>query len=212
MPRSLTERDAEILDALAHRVRVLSAEQIGRTWWADSATSPQQATTRMRVLAEEGLVSSYRALAHPEIALHKPVVRWAPGEPLPNLAAAAYQLQSRWTEPFVYVTCFMATKRAGRISGGAGGRRSRTSEQTHDIHLAGVFLRYRAEFPNLVLKWTSEAKILRSRDTRREKLPDAMIEDGQTRRVIEFGGAYSREKIEGFHDYCVNANLPYEIW
>jgi hypothetical protein len=166
----------------------------------------------MRLLAEEGLIAAYRALAHPELRLKEPVVRWSPGEPEPEFAGASYRLQSRWTEPFISVTCFMATRRAGRISGGSGGRRSRTSEQTHDIHLAGVFLHYRSCAPELVSKWSSEARILRGRDTRREKLPDAMMVDGNSRRVIEFGGAYSREKIESFHAYCLNEDLPYEIW
>jgi len=166
----------------------------------------------MKVLAGEGLLSAYRALAHPEILLKAPVLRWAPGEATPDFGAVSYRLQSRWTKPFVSVACYMATKRAGRVIGGSGGRRSRTSEQTHDIHLAGVFLHYRATAPELVCKWTSEAAILRDRDTKREKLPDAMIVDGETRRIIEFGGSYGKEKIESFHDYCINEELPYEIW
>jgi hypothetical protein len=212
MPPSLTTRDEEILDALSHRVRVLSAEQIGRTWWAKSATPRQQAITRMKVLTELGLVSQYQALAHPEIPLLEPVLSWRRGEPPPDFARAAYRLQARWTKPFTSVTCFIATKRAGRISGGSGGRRSRTSEQTHDIHLASVFLRYRSVSPELIRQWTSEATILERRNGAREKLPDAMILDGAQRRVIEFGGAYGKEKIEGFHNYCVNEHLPYEIW
>lgn len=212
MGRNLTERDAEILSVLTQRVRVLSAEQLGRTWWKGCATPTQQATARMKTLEEAGLVISYRALAHPEIQLPEPVIRWGPGDQEPAFGPASYRLQSRWTKPFVSTTCFVASKRAGRVSGGFGGRRSRTSEQTHDIHLSAVFLRYRAAAPDLVPRWTSEAAILRNRDHRRGKLPDAMVVDGDYCRIIEFGGSYGKKKIEAFHNHCLNEDIPYEIW
>jgi hypothetical protein len=166
----------------------------------------------MKLLEGEQLIARYRALAHPELPLHEPILSWTPGEQPPDFSRAAYRLQSRWTKPFTSVPCFMATKRAGRNSGGSGGRRSRTSEQTHDIHLASVFLHYRAVSPELVPRWTSEATILERRNGGREKLPDAMVLDGAQRRVIEFGGAYGKEKVEGFHNYCATEDLPYEIW
>jgi hypothetical protein len=190
MPVSLTSRDGEILDALAHRVRVLSLEQIGKTWWGECAEPNQPATARLKILAGEGLV----------------------GDLTPDFGAAAYRIQTRWTKPFTTVTCVIATKRTAALFGGCGGRRSRTSEQTHDIHLSAVFLRYRSTAPHLVPSWTSEAHILRGRTDRRERLPDALIEERGARRIVEFGGSYSKQKLAGFHDYCSIEGLPYEVW
>jgi len=30
--------------------------------------------------------------------------------------------------------------------------------------------------------------------------------------VIEFGGAYSAERVRDFHEDCVQHNLPYQLW
>lgn len=212
MSISITARDSEIIDALVHRVRVLSLEQIGRTWWSGSTPPTKQAASRMNILATEKLVTSYQAFVHPELVLSEPIVQWNPEDQMPDFGAAAYRLQSRWIKPFVSVTCFIATNRSGRAFGGYGGRRSRSSEQTHDIHLAAVFLRYRAEAPHLVADWRSEAAILATRSNRREKLPDALIDNGEERRIIEFGGSYGKDKLVAFHEYCEREELPYEIW
>lgn len=212
MPVSLTHRDSEILDALVHRVRVFSLEQLGRTWWPDSREPKRPAASRLSLLEEEGLVSSYSAMAHPELPLTIPIIRWMPGDYAPEFGAASYQMRRRWTQPFSTCTCFIATKRAGTLLGGCGGRRSRTSEQTHDIHMAAVFLQYRLSTPHLARKWSSEALILRSRADRREKLPDAIVNDGRSKRIVEFGGAYGKEKLVDFHAYCVDQRMAYEVW
>ena len=212
MSVSLTARDAEILDALAHRVRVFSLEQIGRTWWGECQEPNQPAKARLKVLTNAGLVLSYSSLAHPELPLEDPVIRWEPGDATPDFGAGAYRVRCRWTQPFRTVTCFIATKRAATLVGGCGGRRSRTSEQTHDIHLSAVFLRYRSRSPHLVMSWKSEARILRGRTDRREKLPDAIIEHDDARMIIEFGGSYTKEKLTGFHEYCATEEVGYEVW
>lgn len=212
MPFTLTARDTEIIDVLAHRVRVMSLDQIARTWWAECKSGKKAASVRMATLSGQGLVIPYRVLAHPEIPLPHPVTSWTPAQPTPEFSAVAYRLQSRWSKPPITVTCYMASKRTGRTVGGTGGRRSRTTEQTHDIHFAAVFLQYRHNQPSLIRNWISEAAILRDREDRREKLPDAIVTDGEMKRVIEFGGSYGRDKIEAFHNYCSEQELPYEIW
>jgi len=212
MPVSLTLRDSEILDALVHRVRVFSLEQIARTWWAESCEPKRPAAARLALLEEEGLVSSYSAMAHPELPLAAPIIRWRPGDFAPEFGAASYQIQRRWNQPFSSCTCFIATKRAGTLLGGCGGRRSRTSEQTHDIHMAAVFLQYRSATPHLARKWSSEAVNLRSRADRREKLPDAIVSDGRSKRIVEFGGAYAKGKLASFHAYCADKHTAYEVW
>ena len=46
-----------------------------------------------------------------------------------------------------------------------------------------------------------------------EKLPDAIIDAPGHSRVVEFGGAYSKAKLEAFHRYCSEElKLPYEVW
>src|SRR5262249_22021500 len=120
--------------------------------------------------------------------------------------------QSRWTAAPRSVTCAVATKLAGEHFGGSGGRFPREMEQTHDVHLAAVFLYFRSQFPELVKNWISEAAILREKEHRGEKLPDAIVQSESGSKVIEFGGAYPKEKVEAFHAYCEENSLPYELW
>jgi trehalose-6-phosphatase len=110
------------------------------------------------------------------------------------------------------VPAVIATTTAARIFGGNGGRFPRDSEQTHDIHLSAVYLHYRQAKPKLAASWASEARIYETRDDKDQKLPDAMITVADSPRVVEFGGAYSKAKLEAFHGYCSVLELPYEVW
>ena len=60
--------------------------------------------------------------------------------------------------------------------------------------------------------WRSEARILSDREARKEKLPDALLDLPEGLRVIEFGGSYSKSKLEHFHAYCEEQGFPYEVW
>lgn len=142
----------------------------------------------------------------------EPVTTWKPGDPPPHFGEVSYQLRKRWTKAPKHLKCVVATKSAGEHFGGSGGRLPREMEQTHDVHLSAVFLQFRSRFPELVKHWLSEAAILRSREDRSEKLPDAVIELDTGPRVIEFGGAYSKEKVASFHEYCSENRFPYELW
>jgi hypothetical protein len=102
---------------------------------------------------------------------------------------------------------------AGRNFGGHGGRRPRESEETHDIHFAQVFLLHRERDPNAAQHWVPEETIRQMRSKRAGKLPDAIIDVPGRRRVVEFGGAYSKAKLIGFHHYCAEELVvPYEVW
>jgi hypothetical protein len=191
----------DILSALATKVRVLSFGQIARTW-PISVPSLQK-------LEHAGLLFSFISVAHPEIPLRVPVVRWTSGDELPDFSKASYALRSRWRLPAVPTKCFIASRAAGRMFGGHGGRYPRESEETHDIHLSAVYLRFRRTQPDIALTWVHEAQIKSERKQRRGKLPDAIVEKN---RVIEFGGAYKKQKLAAFHKFCEAKGFEYEVW
>ena len=57
------------------------------------------------------------------------------------------------------------------------------------------------------------AAIIENRLRRKgQKLPDALLLRSGTAHVVEFGGAYSKEKLRAFHSYCQQQELSYEIW
>lgn len=208
---TLTTRDEEILDALTLRIRFLSLAQIARTWWRAVRRGEATAKERLKRLERAGLIARFRVMAHPEIELFAPVIVWQPGDALPNFGAASYHLKSRWTKTVVSIPAVIATKGAGNRFGGCGGRFPRQSEHTHDLHMGALFLSYRQRFPALMPSWISEER-LREEKSYGEKLPDAILRAPDGERVIEFGGAYSKEKLIRFHEHCVEKMLPYELW
>lgn len=207
-----SERDRDILEALVLRVRVFSLPQLGRTWWGNTANPDLNAWQRMQMLQRDNLVVTFSGISHPELPLQKPVATWSPGTPEPAFGQISYRLQSRWALPPVATKYVTATRTARRHFGGAKGRLPRERELTHDIHLAAVYLRLRHENPSAAQQWISDETIQEQRGHTREKLPDAILNLPSGRLVIEFGGAYGKEKLQGFHDYCEQQALPYEIW
>jgi len=220
----LTKRDLEIFDTLTKRVRVLSLAQVGRTWWPEAKEPARIAENRLQILVGESLLQIERAPAHPEIQIDAPVASWALGQAEPNFGAVSYQLQSRWHEHPVLTPCVSASRAAADRFGGYGGRPPRSVERTHDIHMAQVFLRFRGRHPESVRDWVFEeqVKIERKLAGHRsapsqgsqpgEKLPDAFLRSKSGTRVIEFGGAYGKDKLIAFHGYCKEHSFPYEIW
>lgn len=191
----------ELLAALTLRVRVFSIIQIARTWPA--------AIGSLKRLESHGLIYSFTAVAHPELPLFDPVIRWTTGAEAPDFGRASYQLRSRWDRSGTPMKCFIASRAAGRMFGGHGGRYPRESEETHDIHLAGVYLRFRLASPELAASWVHEEEIKSERKQRRGKLPDAFV--GRSR-VVEFGGAYKKDKLMAFHKFCEARKYDYEVW
>lgn len=197
----LDEEARELLSALTTKVRVLSLLQIARTW--------PRAVPQLRRLEQAGLLFSFVSVAHPELPLHVPVIRWASGDELPEFSKASYALRSRWRLPAVPAKCFIASRAAGRMFGGNGGRYPRESEETHDLHLSAVYLRFRSTAPDLASSWVHEAQIKSEQKQRRGKLPDAIV---SKRCVIEFGGAYKKQKLAAFHKFCEGKHFDYEVW
>ncbi len=197
----LGEQEWEFLSDLALRVRTFSVPQIART--------RPKVVGRLDRLEAGGLIYSFVSMAHPELPLVGPVVSWRSGDQMPDFSKASYQLRSRWNLPGVPTKCVIASRAAGRMFGGHGGRYPRESEETHDIHLAAVYLRFRSISPLLTKSWIHEEEIKRDRKQRKGKLPDAMI---GSRRVIEFGGAYKKAKLMAFHSFCESRGWEYEVW
>jgi len=208
----LTARDREILETLTRHVRVLTVPQIARTWWRSSKNSEASAHARLRLIVTAGLLTLHRAPAHPELLLSAPVISWHPGEMIPNLGSVSYQLQSRWNQDRMMISFTSATQKAANVFSGHGGRPPRAIERTHDIHLGTVYLHYRETSPSLLEYWIFEEQLRAERGRTTEMLPDVLLRSTFGKRAIEFGGAYPKAKLEAFHRYCEEQNLPYEIW
>ena len=206
---ALTDRDKAILNTLLHKVRCLTINQIGRTWWPDTKYSDHNAARRIRKLEQSGLVHTATIVCHAELEMFGPLLRWSPGEPEPDLGAISYRAQSRWTGEYRPTLAVIASKKASRLFGGSGGRYPRSSEETHDVHLASVYLHYLANHPNLALSWRHEDT---NETIRGQKVPDALVTIVGRKVAVEFAGKYGKAKLRELHDHCEKAGMPYELW
>ena len=202
----------ELLRCLTHHVRVLTVDQVARTWWPHTQRPKNNARKRLQELESQGLVRLANVLARPEIELAKPVFQWNPGDPDPDFGPIAYRLKTRWSGPLVPTEVVIATRDAKlRYGGYIGGRMPRDSETTHDINLAKVYLQLRRDQPRLLDYWVSEAQQYAEGGGKNQRLPDVIIRDGAAvQMIIEFAGAYSKQKLQAFHAEAQQST--YQLW
>lgn len=191
---------------------MLSLTQIAAKWWPPHEQSERSVKGRLKLLEAEGLVMQARVMAHPLIALEAPLVVWKQRSPVPDFGPISYRLKSRWNQTLKLTPIVAASKIAGNWLGGHGGRLPRTSEASHDLCLAQVYLQLLSGQPERAKKWVSEAELYHRGGGRNQKLPDAVVWGRGVKTAIEFGGAYSKKKLEDFHAYCEENGFAYEIW
>lgn len=196
------------MHALARRVRLFTVDQIARTWF----NSRRAARARLGTLETAGYVHMRDALLHPELALEGPVAAWQPMQPTPPFGRIAHRLRTRWTGVVTPETVVVVSQGAATEFGGVPAPPLRTDELTHDAHLAAVYLLYRRDQPELARTWIGERIIKKTRPARSGPVPDASIRDGRQRRFIEFAGAYPKDRLETFHEFCAGSQTAYELW
>ncbi len=206
------DANEQLLEALTKRVRLFTIDQVARTWWSHTVRPRNNAKKRLRKLEEQGLVELITIMAMPEIELRAPVYEWRPGNPPPQFGPIAYRLRSRWKAPLVPTEAVIATTKTKRQYGGyIGGRKPRRSEATHDVHLSQVYLRLRETNPEILSHWISDAQQYAEGGGKNARLPDVLIRDGvTTEMLIEFAGAYRKQKLEAFHGQA--KGYPYQLW
>lgn len=210
-PATLTQRDIDLVQVLTQKVRLLSLRQVSRQWWHGDLANTRR---RLRVLVAAGLLNSLVAQARSLPSLLAPVITWHPNDNKPRFGQIAHRLKARWRNRAVRsVRVYVATEKAAHLFGGvAHGRLKAPTQATHDLGVAAVWLHLSNNNAQLAAEWRGEDLMA---DTRRgEKLPDAFIVNasGEVTSVIEFGGAYSAERVRAFHEDCADRTLPYELW
>lgn len=214
MAMRLTLRDREILHALTHCVRLFSIQQIFRSWWNKSSDNSTAVRDRIRTLSSDGWISRATVFVRPLPSIQKPLFAWKPKQPAPSCHALAWKSQSRWNQAAESTAVIVASNKASRHFFGKNARGLRQGFQTaHDLGVAEVYLQFRRDRPELLPLWRGERTIAPLR--RRRKVPDAVIADETLwppQFIVEFAGAYSAERIEQFHRFCVKESLAYELW
>lgn len=211
---SIMERDNEVLRTLTRWIRVASLPQLAKFWWSASVTREIAARKRLRELERCGLLRHkiVQTIAFPPLT--DPLIQWQPGELIPEFGPLAWLLKRRWQCARQLTAVYFATAHAARRFGGRRqGRIPRAFQVSHDLGVAEMHFAIRRKSPDCVALWIDEDRLAPFR--RGEKLPDAVLAtspDAIPRRVLEFGGAYGKQRLQNFHDDCEGRGLPYEIW
>lgn len=205
-----TDQDLELVETLARRVRLLSAEQRARLSWR----SPGGKTCdrpRLRKLMAAGLLCRSVVNARP-LAASRPLFRWKPGDDAPDCQRLAEAIAARWPLASWPVEVCWASPLAAQLFGSSAGRLSALEHRDHDLLLADAYVQYRIREPMLAKRWCGEDA--RPKAGYRIKDPDAFIlgDGGAVVRVVESAGRYGRKQLEDFHEHCADAELPYEWW
>ncbi len=211
IPLHLTERDREILQALALKVRLFNQRQLAGQWWNGELANTRR---RMKRLAQAGLLSRIIVPTRALPPLEGPLIHWKPGDPAPDLGSIAYRCQERWRLRAVHpCTVWIASEQGAQLFGASSrGELKQPTQATHDLGVAAIWLRLKTIAPQWADAWRGEDQLAHTRQG--EKVPDAFLVDADNvvRCVIEFGGAYDTERVQAFHADCVARNLPYQLW
>ena len=133
----------------------------------------------------------------------------------PEFGHLAWLLERRWRggDKTPALTIW-ATKGATRIVGGVAGSNRQLTQLQHDVGVAEVYVT-RMPLEGMASWLGEDAFYGFVRPRKHAKVPDAVLvnEFREITCVIEFGGQYSRERLEGFHCYWAGQlKTPYEIW
>lgn len=202
-------RDLTVLRALSLQVRLFGQRQLADTLWNGDIANARR---RLRRFVELGLIHRTVALARPLPELLAPIVKWQPGQPEPDAAQVAFELQSRWRYQAMRSTVVVAPTKT--VTDHFGGRHKGTinSQVSHDLGVAAVWLWFWCYQPRWADAWRSEDML--TGFELGESVPDAVLVDKHEEPIvlIEYGGDYSAERVANFHDSAAQKSLPYQIW
>lgn len=207
---SLTPRDLIVLEALSLRVRLIGLRQLADALWFGHAPNTRR---RLRQLVSAELLRRDIVPARPLPEIVAPICAWQPGAPEPDAGQVSFCLRCRWTYTALRPTVvYLPTDKTVTHFGGRAHHRQISTQVTHDLGVAAVWLWFQVNAPRLAAAWCGEDMI--APDRRGETLPDAVLlgPDGEPATMIEFGGSYGPRRITEFHDDAAMRGLPYQIW
>jgi hypothetical protein len=207
----LSHRDRTLLSILATKVKVLTLDQVRRTWWPN-CSNDDSAIRRVKRLRQIGLLNLRVLVSFPEIELGGPLFGWRPGLAEPDFSSVIAQTRRRWAKSIQGVSIVSITG-SGASQFGGRARPVRPSEGTHDVHVAQVFLHKRLRFPEEAAAWISESQLAYECRGERSVIPDALVRlPDQSLAVEVVGESYSLLKLKQFCSYCGRRGWGYELW
>lgn len=208
----LNDTAESLLVLLTWQLRLIAEEMVTHPDYGRSlSVSPKQLR---RLEADGWLHRGQVSAAMPELGGE--LTAWFPSmNSHADFGNLSWQLKERtqhWRPQRLRV-CW-STEQTVTVFGGAGGRIRQPLQVQHDIGVAAMFFSRQAAVADKRSVWVGEDVVRRLETRLGTKIPDALLmgSDLQPRRAIEFGGSYSKKRLQSFHHYCESHRLPYEIW
>jgi len=208
----ITDRDSTILEILAFKVRLLSFQQISKTFWNLTKSGTSNAQKRLKKLVSSNLLNHYLMNTRPLIPIKEPIFSWNVDDPEPDFESIALKTQSRWTLPPQITPVYTISKKASNLLGGIGGKLEYPLHITHDLHVSSVYLHLLLNDKDTADCWIGEVHL--PKKGFKFKAPDAMINYKNDRGniFIEFCEKYNAQRIRDFHNDCVVNKIGYQLW
>jgi len=203
--KTITPAQWKLLEVFTWKLRVATTQQVLA---CDRAlVGALNSLLKQRLLCEEPMLVRI-------LVLERPLALWAPGDLAPDFPSLSWQMESRrhQTEPAI-CRVIWASERARHLSGGCAGPLRQPLQVEHDLGTAAMFFGRNQLDPETWDHWLGE-DILRYSTGPRQNVPDAALcsSNGTIRLAIEFGGAYSADRLRRFHQQCLRRSIPYELW
>lgn len=209
-----TQRDIDILEALTHKVRVLTTEHIVLGWWQGMEQARGEVERLMKRFDQLGLVERLQVFAHPYVDFLPPQYTWRPGDPDPSdeqIEALANFFQGRWNQPEIKFEVYVATRRTANIMGSYAKDPPEDAQWTHDLHVGMLYARMKRDIekgkfvlPGGTTQIVGEGALPKlGKQINHMKDPDLFWVDerGQATWVHEFAGGYDRKHLHELHTH-----------
>lgn len=205
------EMDAklDLLVALSFRVRGFTKTQIAQGFFDGDE---RKADRTINGYLKSQLLVADRLLIRELPSPAAPLYVWPSGKTKLKFHGLVAKARQRWQSvPAKMTKVYFCGSLATKLIGGAAQQGfKRPLQASHDIGLAATYLAVRRDRPELAKFWIGEDVAPRQLG----QIPDAIIVNvgGQPTMAVEFCGLYSAKRLQRFHQFCVEREMPYELW
>lgn len=208
---TLTNRDHEIIRALAHHVSALSEEQILWKWFPRTAAGRKNGQRRLRALTKGQIL--VRQVVHAKTIRQARLICDCPMHlPPPDFNALARESRGAWSLPVRPAVIYSATTRIRRLVGGAPAMKVTLPSLSHTLGVSAVYIAILAQSPDLIDLWHGEHECISTGF--REAQPDAFLKNksGQTILAFEFAADYPPDRFRRLDTTLRSKQIPYLVY
>lgn len=202
----MTERDLQIAEALSLRVVLMDLQQIASVWWNEDHNAARR---RLTTLVTARVIDRTMANVCPRPTDCR--LSWVAGDRTPDFEQVREESKGRWQRPAQPTELFSASARTLNLHGTERSHHTTIDERNRQMLLSDVFVVSTTTRSMDASHWHIQSR--RNMEESGQGRPDVLVTDvsGSPIRAISTVSG-SRRRMEEVHSFCVERELPYEIW